>query len=179
VFERGPERGGWHGRVSDAHDGTAVAGARVHIVTASFTPSTEHVAITDTDGRFELPTLNAAREGARLEVSAPWHSTLVCPLPAPGRLGVAVVLRKRALLDRLIAWAKRHEVPPREPTPRQLAEWAERRGFGAAHSWAERVEQAAYGPAPVDEGREEALRAEEPSLAPTSSAETRPLDRNR
>jgi hypothetical protein len=109
------------------------------------------------------------REGARLEVRAPFHVDLIRALPPPGRLSIALVQRRRALLDRLVAWARRAGAPwttPGEPTPGDVARVARRVGSGSVAGWAERLEVAAYGPEPVDEAAEQAVRAHEPGSGP-------------
>jgi hypothetical protein len=82
-------------------------------------------------------------------------------------LQIALVLRKRALLEQLIGWARRRGKPfdaGPEPTPGQV-----RRAAGtevAVARWAEAVERAAYGGAPIDR----AAQAEVDRLAPGDAA---------
>jgi hypothetical protein len=72
-------------------------------------------------------------------------------LPHSGELDVALLLRRRALLDRLVAWARSRGKPfdaRPEPTPGHV-----RRAAGKelpVAQWADAVERAAYGGTPVD-----------------------------
>jgi hypothetical protein len=159
---------GWIGHVVDAHDGAAIAGARVVILwphggalAASTTPR----------GDFSLDFAGAPPEGGVIRVEAPWHAALERPLPPPGRLSVSLVTRRRALLARLVDWAERHGLPghgQKEPTPADLAN--ARAVAPEVAGWAAAVEAAAFGPMPVDSEREAEVRALEPGGAPSASA---------
>jgi hypothetical protein len=166
----------WTGLVIDAHDATPIRGATVEIVRPGVERS-ERLAHTSTDdmGRFELP-CDTRREGDRLDVSSRLHSPLRQRAPAYGELEVALVLRRRALLDRLVAWAKDRGAPfnaAPEPTPGQVAR------AGAfdprIEQWARRVERAAYGPEDVDARVEGDADEGAPPLSP-GSAEPREKD---
>jgi hypothetical protein len=160
---------GWSGRVIDAHDQAPIAGARVEFHFGEGVVSVS----TDGEGHFRLDAANAvanAVAGGTLGVSAPWHSRLERILPPPGRLGIALVTRRRALLARLIdlgatlrigsaAGATRESV---EPTPDELARHAADNARADLVVWARAVEGAAYGPEPVDAEREAAVSALEP-----------------
>jgi hypothetical protein len=156
-------REGWTGRVFDAHDGTPVEGALVSIERPGFTGK-ERIAYaaTDTLGAFRLEHFET-REGDRLSVEGPLHAELAQPVPPSGELAIALVLRKRALLDRLVDWAKKRGKPfdgPPEPTPGHV-----RRTAGAdfpVARWADAVERAAYSGTVVDAKAE----AEVDRLAP-------------
>jgi hypothetical protein len=170
LVRAGPTTTGWHGHVSDAHDGVAVAQARVIVERRDF----EHIRVvaettSGTDGRFELGHVDT-RTGDELVVDAPRHTMIRRPLPPAGELAVALVLRKRAVLDRLVAWARR-QGPPHgsapEPTPGQVRRTAG--PDGAVARWAAAVEQAAYGEAAVDEH----VEADVDRLAPASPDEAR------
>jgi hypothetical protein len=167
LIEAGPPRSGWRGRVLDAHDGSPVPGARVAILVPAFAgeglAGSAHAA---DDGSFRLEHAEGLpREGVRLEVSARWHATLERPLPPPGHVAIAVVTRRRALLERLVRWAARRGRPwmeRGEPTPGALARIARRQGKPEVERWARHVESAAYGPDPVDEAAEARSREHEP-----------------
>ncbi|MDB4994162.1 MAG: hypothetical protein JWM74_1594, partial [Myxococcaceae bacterium] len=99
---------GWTGRVVDAHEGSVIAEARVVIERAGF----EGVAVvastfTDREGRFTLPPTDASAAGGepRLVIEAPLHSALHKKLPPSGELEIALVSRKRKVLERLVEWA--------------------------------------------------------------------------
>lgn len=168
IVEVGADRSGWRGRVVDAHEGAAVARARVAVMSPTFVgdgvvATTE----TDADGAFALEFAEALRaEGIRLRVTAQWHATLERPLPPQGQFVVQLVSRRRALLDLLVSWARQRGRPwtdPIEPTPAQIAQVARSQANVAAERWALEVEQAAYGVAPPDETREQNIRQREPT----------------
>ncbi|HLV67903.1 MAG TPA: carboxypeptidase regulatory-like domain-containing protein [Polyangiaceae bacterium] len=152
---------GWSGTVIDAHDGGAIAGAQVRIAGGG----KEWSATTDGRGEF---TIDAAPTDASLTVAvhAPWHSELERPLPPPGRLVIALVTRRRALLARFVDWAERWRAPGdgtrREPTPGEIARAASNGNHDGVATWATAVEAAAFGPEPVDREREAAVRSLEP-----------------
>jgi hypothetical protein len=105
----------------------------------------------DAAGAFAIPPFEA-RSGDEVVIEGPLHAALRRPLPPPGEVEVLLVLRKRALLDRLVAWARRRGLPydsRPEPTPAHV-----RRAAGAEFAvarWADAVERAAYGGAVVDQ----------------------------
>ncbi len=155
---------GWSGFVSDAHDGTPVAGARLRILVPSFEgEAVGGVAATDERGAFQLE--GTHRSDARLVVESPTHSTYEQALPPPSVLSVALVTRRRALVDRLVRWARRQgspfDVAP-EPTPGHVRRAAARSSMAEVESWAKRLEHAAFGPEAVDESIEDEIREHEP-----------------
>lgn len=130
---------GWRGRVVDAHDGTPVARARVAVERATF-GGTEVIASTFTaeDGTFVLE----HAIGARLVAEGPLHAPLDRPLPPPGALEIALVSRKRRLLDRFVAWARgRVAAQEPEPTPDMVRRDTD---DPAVARWAEAVERAVF-----------------------------------
>jgi hypothetical protein len=151
----GPSHG-WTGRVIDAHDGVALAGVRLLIERRGF----EGVEVTsegtsDSGGAFVLPPA-VTQPGDELAAEGPLHAILRGPVPPCGELQVALQSRKRALLDRLVAWARLRGPPfdaQPEPTPAHVRRVAT--GEGAAARWADAVEQAAFGGTIVD-GRAQA-----------------------
>jgi hypothetical protein len=177
VVEAAAPLTGWLGNVSDAHDGHPVAGARVQVVLPSFreldTATLE--AVSDAQGRFRLAALpEPLPEGARLKVWAPLHSDVDRPLPPQGRVSIALTSRRRAVLRRLVRWARSLGPPwvrSGDPTPGEVAAVAARRGDGQTARWAEDVQAAAFGAALVDEAREAALRAAEPGWRATGPGE--------
>lgn len=178
LVEPGPARSGWRGSVRDAHDGSPIADARVLLRVPSFGPGgVAAETTTDEDGQFSLPHLDGARvEGATLEASARWHSTLVEPLVAPGHVAIALVSRRRALLDLLVGWARRRGPPwagRNDPTPGHVVEVARDRSVPDVADWAQGVQQAAFGPTPPDETRELELRERAPH---GSSERTEPTE---
>lgn len=170
-------RQGLRGRVLDAHERTPVGGARLTIETHDFT-GTQVIAssFADAEGAFELP---PTRPGSRAElvVDAPHHSSLRRPLPPPSVIEVAMVSRRRALLDRLVEWARVRGRPfdaKPEPTPHHVQRVAS--PGSAPARWAEAVEQAAFGPEAVDgrvEGEVEALKPQEVAIAKLPVGQTK------
>lgn len=164
VLGPAPGVSGWRGVVSDAHEGTPIAGARLAIVAPSFQgDGVIAEIITDASGAFALEA--AHRSDARLVVESPLHSAYEQALPPPSLLGVALVTRRRALLDRLVRWAKRQGAPydgSPEPTPGHVRRVAARGSAVEIEAWARRVESVAYGPDPVVEPVEREVRGVEP-----------------
>jgi hypothetical protein len=171
LVRAGPAARGWTGRIHDAHDGFGIVAALVAIERPGFR-GVEVLARAKSDeaGVFVLPAMDV-HPGDLLLAEGPVHSALRRPLPSAGELDVALVLRKRALLDRLVAWARRRGRPfdgRPEPTPGHVRRAAAAE-LGVAR-WAEAVERAAYGEGLVDE---EAQRAVD-RLAPDESPEVAP-----
>lgn len=154
---------GWSGRVVDAHEGVPLAGARVAIERPGMVGAeTLASAFTDGDGLFALDAAGSTA-GATLTAEGPLHAGLTRPLPVPGRVEIALVSRKRKLLDRLVAWARRRGPPfdaRPEPTPGDVGRAA---GEGRPEKrWADAVERAAFDDAEVDARREKEVRDLEP-----------------
>jgi len=162
---------GWRGQVIDADEHVPLASARLSIERRGF-QRTEAIggAISDAQGRFTLEPIESL-PGDELVANAPLHAPLRGPLPATGELLVALVLRRRALLDRLVAWARRRGRPfdaHAEPTPAHV-----RRAAGRdldVVRWASAVERAAYGGEVVDEQ----AQAEIDRLAPVEAVDASP-----
>jgi hypothetical protein len=161
-------RAGWTGRVIDAHDETPVANAMVSVHRPSFQGvSVVATAQANQAGRFELR-CEDVQSGDMLVLEAPLHAVLRKPVPPYGEIQIALVLRRRKLLARLVAWARTKGKPfdqNPEPTPGHV-----KRAAGADRSaaeWADAVERAAFGPADVDEQVEHAVARLEPR-APTA-----------
>jgi hypothetical protein len=148
--ERG--RGGHTGRVVDAHDQTPIRGARIWIERGTFEGRTV-LATTESDahGRFVLPPV-PSEGGASLSAEGRVYARFTQDVPPAGEIVVALALRKRALLGKLVGWAKRRGPPfdnvRPEPTPGHVRRAAAREPQAA--QWADAVEAAAFGPADVD-----------------------------
>ncbi len=157
------------GRVLDAHDHTTISGASVTLVQRSFEGERElERAFTGAEGEFSLSPLGDWG-GVWIVVRARWHSTLERPVPPAGRLSIELITRRRQLLGRLVSWAQRRGKPwgaAGEPTPGHVAQIARREQKGAISEWARAVENAAYGPDPVDESVERSVLAREPDREP-------------
>jgi len=154
----------YRGSVVDAHDGTVIARARLVVIAPAFQGDGVIArATTDEGGAFVLDAKH--QNDARLVIEAPAHSKYEQALPLPGVLRIALVTRRRTLLERLVRWAQRAGSPfdaPPEPTPGHVRRAAFRAQDDEVEQWARGVESAAYGPATVDEQLESQLVAGEP-----------------
>ncbi|HZO13524.1 MAG TPA: carboxypeptidase regulatory-like domain-containing protein, partial [Polyangiaceae bacterium] len=115
----------------------------------------------DERGRFAFE-LDKRPEAAELCATSRSHSEERRPLPPAGTLRIALVTRRRAVLRRLVSWARVRGVPydqAPEPTPGHVRGVADR---DEVRTWASGVEHAAFGPDEVDEGMETELRDREP-----------------
>lgn len=185
---------GWAGRVIDAHEKFPIARARVAIEHLSFgAPEILESVFTDADGRFRFGhtpkttigtgTLSLSSTGfqhrgrtlidleARLVIDAPLHVSLRKRLPPSGEIEIALVSRKRAVLDRLVEWARLRGKPfdaRPEPTPGHVQRAAGKAADVA--EWAEAIERAAYDDGDVDARVEQEIDA----LAPKNDPLARP-----
>jgi hypothetical protein len=168
--------GTWHGVVVDAHDGRPIRGATLVVRVPTLGREEPLVRVTaDAEGRFRfsLPPGSAGARGragpsgAELVVRAPRHSDERCALPVAAELRIAMTTRRRAVLERLVRWARRRGVPfdaRPDPTPGHVRAAASATDVA---EWAAAVEVAAYGPGEVDESVERHLRDGEPRGEPT------------
>ncbi len=144
---------GWTGRLVDAHEGTPIPGAHVWIERGSFEGrAVLATTTTDVEGRFVLQDPPAGlASGEMLGAESRLHARHVQPLPGPGELSISLVLRRRALLGRMVAWARRaggaFDVKP-EPTPGHVKR-AAGDDFRTAR-WADEVERAVFGAGEID-----------------------------
>lgn len=159
----------WTGKVVDAHDESPIAHARVRVVVPTFLELDVVVdERTNARGIFEF-VLRTAEKDLRLRVESEFHGEIDRPLPPASEMVVALVSRRRLLLDRLVRWARRsgkpwHQQP--DPTPGHVARVARGQRGDAVARWAERVEAGAYGPDPVDYRSEKEVRDMEPRGQP-------------
>lgn len=165
-------RAGTTGRVGvvlDAHEGTPVAGARVACSAPTFAvDAAPLVAIADARGVFVVSA--AAPAGCRVVVEAPGYARAELALPRAGLVRVALVSRRRKVLERFATWAEaRFSARGRAATPGEVAARARRTPDDAVARWASSVERAAYGPEPPDEGVEQALAADAPAARGSSA----------
>ncbi len=156
IREASKDEHGWRGRVIDAHDLTPIENAHVWVERGTFDGKTIlHEVLVDAKGRFQIPELAGLVGVEQIGVEAKLHARLLQPLPTSGELRVALLLRKRALLDRLVSWA-RHRGPPvegrPEPTPTEVR--CAKGADAQTVRWAEALEHAAFGPGSVDAQRE-------------------------
>jgi hypothetical protein len=148
--ERGEE--GWTGRVLDAHEGTPIPHARVWIERGTFEGRALLASVeTDAEGRFIFGGIGARAGDETIAAEARLHARLAQNLPAPGEISITLVQRRRALLARLVQWARRRGPPfdaRPEPTPGHVRRAAS--GEHATARWADAVERAVFGPGEVD-----------------------------
>lgn len=154
------------GRVVDAHDGTPIEGARVRIV-GGVPGETRTLASAETnrDGAFALGEAELP-PGAQLVADGPLHARYASVVPRWGTLEVSLVSRRRHLLDRLVAWARRRGPPfdaRPEPTPGHVRRAARE---PETARWADAVERAAFDASPVDARAEHDVEELEPSRKP-------------
>jgi hypothetical protein len=162
----GPAAGAsaWYGVIRDAHEGTKVFGARLRIIAPTF-QGNGVIAEATTDARGEFTLAAEPPTDARLIIESPEHSSYEQTLPPPSQMSIALVTRRRALLDRLVRWARRQGAPfdaAPEPTPGHVRRVAARGSAPEVEAWARRVEAAAFSPEVVDEAIEREVRAVEP-----------------
>jgi hypothetical protein len=173
VVRAPPGASGWRGVVVDAHEGRPIAGVRVAIEHATFeTMQTVASATTDERGEFEIAGV-ASSLGDVLCAEGPLHAPLRQPIPPAGEVAIALVLRKRALLDRLVAWARRRGRPfdaVPEPTPGHVRRAAG--GDFAVARWADAVERAAFGGGDVDARVEADVQRLLPDASPPADHDT-------
>jgi hypothetical protein len=163
VIEARSAQEGWRGFVVDAHDGEPIVNAEVRVVRPTF----EGIEVltsarTSPDGEFELRGLAPSKD-ALLLVEGEHHVRHEQALPAASVLSVQLVSRRRAMLDRLVRWARSRGAPfdsNREPTPGHVRRAAMRAGSPSVERWAGRVESSAFGPAPVTRQLEEEVGPE-------------------
>jgi len=161
LIEVGDRQSGWRGRVVDAHDGTPIPDALVLVRLPAFdAQGVLCSARTDAEGAFVLEA-SSAGPGAALEVRAAYHTPLAAPMPAPGTLVLSLTSRRRSLLARFVDWAvhdggwERHG----EATPGEIARRTDR---SEVASWAGALDEAAFGPEPLSEAKEQAVIVREP-----------------
>lgn len=172
VKAAGRGESGWRGTIVDAHDGTPVANARIWIERGSFEGKTILESVgTDRHGEFVLAGRFDVTGGEQMSAEAPLHARLVQALPPAGELSIALVLRRRALLSRLVKWARRRGQPfdtKPEPTPGHV-----RRAAGddfQTARWADAVERAVFGEGEVDARAEREIER----MAPPPGPDQRP-----
>src|SRR5690606_10572300 len=103
---------GWRGRVIDAHDGAPIAGAEIVVHRPTFEgDGVVARAVASADGTFVVEPGATEVTDATLRVDGPLHAVLEQPLPAAGELRIALVTRRRALLERLVRWARARGSP--------------------------------------------------------------------
>jgi hypothetical protein len=167
---------GWRGRVVDAHEGTPVHNARVWIERGTFEGrSVLASAATDSAGMFELGAVEVVG-GEQIGAEARLHARFLQLLPPGGELSIALAQRRRALLARMVEWAKRRGPPfdaRPEPTPGHLRR-AAAEDFQTVR-WADALERAVFGPGEVDAPAEREIEEMEPQEK-RQPAEARPPD---
>lgn len=149
----------WIGRVVDAHTGEPVPHATLRLERTAFT-AMEPLARTETDAqgafRLALPEAPASAErpqGLVLVAEGRLFAPLTQPAPGFGELRIALVARRRKLLDRLVEYARWSLRGGPDPTPGELRAHARKGSVPDGDrlvEWADRVEHAAYAGDEVD-----------------------------
>lgn len=163
LVKREDDQPGWRGVVRDAHDQAPIPRAVVELVTRTAGRHLIARAVADELGRFELS--GAATGELELAVSATWHTDFSSSAPPHGELRVDLVSRRRYLVGRLVGWADRRGARGRagaEPTPGDVKRRGRRMHRDEVVAWAAAVENAAFGPEPVDEKIEREVQRLEP-----------------
>jgi hypothetical protein len=165
VLRASPGAPGIIGRVVDVHDRVPIGGAHIRLERPGFRTTDILTAVTTgPDGRFELA-VDGSRPGDEIVVESLAHCAVRRTRPDRGEIEITMVLRRRALLDGLVAWARRRggrfDARP-EPTPAHVRRVAGEESDVAA--WADAVERAAFGSETVDRQREMAVN----QLAPAA-----------
>lgn len=173
ILDQPPAGVGWSGAVLDAHDGAPIASATVSVLMPSFTENPVNLtATTDELGSFHITPDAATQdmishmEGLRLRVESPWHSRLEQSIPKAATLRIAMVSRRRWLLDQLVQWSERRGKPWASPggaTPAHIAQVAAEQQQREAEIWARRTEQAAYSAEQPDAYVEQQLESLQPN----------------
>ncbi|MCA9624071.1 MAG: hypothetical protein KC731_33840, partial [Myxococcales bacterium] len=155
----------WSGVVVDAHDGHRLRGVTVLVRAPSLESDGVLVEVTsDAQGEFAFA-LERRPDGAELLAASDHYAEERRALPAGGTLRVALITRRRALVRRLVRWAKARGRPydaAPEPTPAQVQQAAILRDREEVEVWAREVEAAAFGPSDVDAAVEERITELEP-----------------
>ena len=143
---------GWRGRIIDAHEGTPVRNARVWIERGTFDGRVVLASMqTDGGGAFHFAHLPGLVGDEQMAAEAPYHAHLAQALPPAGEISIALVLRRRQLLARLVKWARGrgrpYDVKP-EPTPGHVRRAAA--DDPQAARWADAIEKAVFGGGEVD-----------------------------
>jgi 5-hydroxyisourate hydrolase-like protein (transthyretin family) len=166
---------GWEGLVVDAHEGHPLGSVRIALLQQGFGRSTVLFEThSDGDGAFRIPR-SAVQKGTYCElvVETIAYASFATELPPPGQVRLYLVSVRRAILDRLVVWAKRRGVPYRsksEPTPDWVAEVARQRGNRDLEQWAQAVSTAAFGKEPpLDAQSRELLPPTGPDVGPGPS----------
>ncbi|MFO0667842.1 MAG: hypothetical protein U0174_28070 [Polyangiaceae bacterium] len=151
------------GLLLDVHSGAPIVGARVAIERPDFTEASVLASgESDATGHFRLDSAVPFAPGDRIVAEGRLHRRVERPLPGPGDFRIALVSRRRALLDGLVSWARAAGAfgGSAEPTPRDVR--ARRRDVA---TWTRAVERAVYTGKEVDASEEAAARKEEPETA--------------
>lgn len=167
VVDRPSGLRGWKGVVTDAHDGAPIEHAHLKVILPGV-DGAHALAETYSDNMGAFAIELDPVDGARLVVDGDLHAAHEQALPPPSVLRVALVTRRRALLDRLVRWAKARGGSydsTREPTPGHVRRVASRAQAAEIEAWARQLEHAAFGDAPVTRGIDDDVQRLEPNRA--------------
>lgn len=169
------QRAGWSGQIRDAHDGAPPTEASIQLWRPAL--STDDAILLQLaigpDGFFDFTLDMPVPEGCTIEVRSPAHTTERRRLPPPGVLRIHLSTRRRTILSRFAAWARRRRrgSSAGEPTPQDVANHHADRPEVA--SWAHAVDRAAFGPTASDADHASTLQTTEPqTVGPAQSRAT-------
>jgi len=150
---------GYRGVVRDAHEGFGISPAVISFIGPGANRPVLLQLRTNSQGAFQVDSAQLPKD-SHVEVTAPFHATLIAPLPVPGVIELSLVSRRRALVERLVRWAERRgrpwTEPVGEPTPHHIASVAAAEAEPKVERWARHVEHLAFGPTPPDAASEQA-----------------------
>ncbi len=165
IIETSRSRGAFRGVVIDAHDGAPLEGVELLVRRPSLEGDGVVVRLrTEASGRFAFEVAPALGDSFELVARCRSHSTEARPLPRGGTLTVALVTRRRALLDRLVQWHRRSghgRTTGHEPTPADVR--LVHKDRDDVRAWTDALERATFGPDELGPETDAAIRSTEPS----------------
>jgi hypothetical protein len=141
----------WSGVVLDAHTKTPLAGVGIAALLPGFDAARALARTRSSEtGAFELHLPDSGHTGITLLFEGELHGDVQIPAPPFGEVRINLHSRRRRLLEVFAAAFSRGK----ERTPQEVIQDTASPEVAA---WVARVEDAVYGPAPVDRGREERI----------------------
>ena len=166
---------GWRGAVTDAHEEAPIAAVKLWIQRGTFDGRLVLAeTTTDSQGMFAITTHFEIAGDEQLGSEGRFHAQLLQPLPPRGELAIALVSRRRALLQRMVRWAKGAGQPfdaRPEPTPGHVRRAAA--GDATTAQWADAMEHAAFDRGEIDADAEREIERLAPPL-PAALTQTPP-----
>ncbi len=164
----------WRGYVRDAHDPSARPTVSIRLYRPAVNEQDALLIETrcSSEGVFEFKLDKPAPDGATIEAMAPGYTMERRRLPPPGSLKVHLSTRRRSVITRFTAWARRQIATSglSEPTPQDVAK--RHVGDSNVETWAQDVDHAAFGPTAPNAEVEFELHNRAPGRAPSRAAST-------